>query len=90
MYVKNFRLLTSNELLCAVICRVSLIQRAEFSSERKSLPHDSKLLSLNLFLDSNDIIGGRLSSHTLLSYILKHTMLMPKNQKEDYRLLPFN
>ena len=54
--------LTSSELQCAVICIVSLIQRPEFPSERKCLrerkplPHDSKLLPLNLLLDRDDII----------------------------------
>lgn len=90
--------LTSSDLHGAIIRIVSLIKKNQFPSElkclseEKSLAGDCKFLSLNLFLDTNDIshVGGRVSNNCYFTYDQKHQMLLPKNYKFTNKLIMHN
>ncbi|GBN03289.1 hypothetical protein AVEN_120189-1 [Araneus ventricosus] len=82
--------LTAAELVAEENLIIQLLQEQEFSVEihtlrgNKPLPHNSKLLSLNIFEDESGIIrvGGRLSKHLYLSTLninRKHPILLPKD-----------
>ncbi|GBL82881.1 hypothetical protein AVEN_106398-1 [Araneus ventricosus] len=65
---------------------IILIQQSEFDQEIKCLvatkpiPKSSKLLSLDVFMDSDGIlgVGGRLSKHPTFPYDQKFTKIVPK------------
>ncbi|GFX93538.1 integrase catalytic domain-containing protein [Trichonephila clavipes] len=66
---------------------VKTIQHAEYSQEishlkyHKPIPRSSKLISLNIFLDEDEIlrIGGRLNKQPTLSFDQKFPIIIPKH-----------
>ncbi|UYV84382.1 hypothetical protein LAZ67_X001975 [Cordylochernes scorpioides] len=78
--------LTSQDLKDSLLQIVKIIQRCEFTPEINAciknipLPRKSKLISLNIFIDSQGIlrVGGRLR-HSDLDIDQKHPMLIPKD-----------
>ncbi|GFW74204.1 integrase catalytic domain-containing protein [Trichonephila clavipes] len=66
---------------------VKTIQQAEYSQEishlkyHKPIPRSSKLISLNIFLDEDEIlrIGGRLTKQPTLSFDQKFPIIIPKH-----------
>ncbi|GFW63505.1 integrase catalytic domain-containing protein [Trichonephila clavipes] len=66
---------------------VKTIQQAEYSQEishlkyHKPIPRSSKLLSLNIFLDEDEIlrVGGRLTKQHTLSFDQKFPIIIPKH-----------
>ncbi|GFW16581.1 integrase catalytic domain-containing protein [Trichonephila clavipes] len=66
---------------------VKTIQQAEYSQEKshlkyhKPIPRSSKLLSLNIFLDEDEIlrVGGRLTKQPTLSFDQKFPIIIPKH-----------
>ncbi|UYV81292.1 hypothetical protein LAZ67_20000677 [Cordylochernes scorpioides] len=78
--------LTSQDLKYSLLQIVKIIQRCEFTPEINAciknipLPRKSKLISLNIFIDSQGIlrVGGRLR-HSDLGIDQKHPMLIPRD-----------
>ncbi|UYV79361.1 hypothetical protein LAZ67_17002296, partial [Cordylochernes scorpioides] len=78
--------LTSQDLKDSLLQIVKIIQRCEFTPEINAciknipLPRKSRLISLNIFIDSQGIlrVGGRLR-HSDLDIDQKHPMLIPKD-----------
>ncbi|UYV83509.1 hypothetical protein LAZ67_23001272 [Cordylochernes scorpioides] len=78
--------LTSQDLKDPLLQIVKIIQRCEFTPEINAciknipLPRKSRLISLNIFIDSQGIlrVGGRLR-HSDLDIVQKHPMLIPKD-----------
>ncbi|UYV61907.1 hypothetical protein LAZ67_1007032 [Cordylochernes scorpioides] len=78
--------LTSQDLKDSLLQIVKIIQRCEFTPEINAciknipLPRKRKLISLNIFIDSQGIlrVGGRLR-HSDLDIDQKHPMLIPKD-----------
>ncbi|UYV73931.1 hypothetical protein LAZ67_11001496 [Cordylochernes scorpioides] len=78
--------LTSQDLKDSLLKIVKIIQRCEFTPEINAciknipLPRKSRLISLNIFIDSQGIlrVGGRLR-HSDLDIDQKHPMLIPKD-----------
>ncbi|UYV67559.1 hypothetical protein LAZ67_5001210 [Cordylochernes scorpioides] len=78
--------LTSQDLKDSLLQIVKNIQRCEFTPEINAciknipLPRKSRLISLNIFIDSQGIlrVGGRLR-HSDLDIDQKHPMLIPKD-----------
>ncbi|UYV83440.1 K02A2.6-like [Cordylochernes scorpioides] len=78
--------LTSQDLKDSLLQIVKIIQRCEFTPEINAciknipLPRKSRLISLNIFVDSQGIlrVGGRLR-HSDLDIDQKHPMLIPKD-----------
>ncbi|GFU60873.1 integrase catalytic domain-containing protein [Trichonephila clavipes] len=66
---------------------VKTIQQAEYSQEishlkyHKTIPRSSKLLSLNIFLNEDEIlrVGGRLTKQPTLSFDQKFPIIIPKH-----------
>ncbi|GFV63238.1 integrase catalytic domain-containing protein [Trichonephila clavipes] len=66
---------------------VKTIQQAEYSQEishlkyHKPIPRSSKLLSLNIFLEEDEIlrVGGRLTKQPTLSFDQKFPIIIPKH-----------
>ncbi|UYV80338.1 hypothetical protein LAZ67_18002516 [Cordylochernes scorpioides] len=78
--------LSSNELDNSIRTLIQIIQSSEFKTEiqccnqSKVLPSNSKLLSLNPFIDSSGIlrVGGRLRKSNL-QFNEKHPIILPHN-----------
>lgn len=78
--------LSCDELNAAETTILRLVQQETFQDEyncitnNKSLPRNSKLLQLNPFIDTNDLmrVGGRLEN-AMMSYSRKHPIIMPQN-----------
>ncbi|UYV84811.1 hypothetical protein LAZ67_X003588, partial [Cordylochernes scorpioides] len=78
--------LSSNELNNSIRTLIQIIQSSEFKTEiqccnqSKVLPSNSKLLSLNPFIDSSGIlrVGGRLRKSNL-QFNEKHPIILPHN-----------
>ncbi|GFS96507.1 integrase catalytic domain-containing protein [Trichonephila clavipes] len=79
--------LKSKEVESAHKFLVKTIQQAEYSQEishlkyHKPIPRSSKLLSLNIFLDKDEIlrVGGRLTKQPTLSFDQKFPIIIPKH-----------
>ncbi|GFW99952.1 integrase catalytic domain-containing protein [Trichonephila clavipes] len=79
--------LKSEEAESAHKFRVKTIQQAKYSQEishlkyHKPIPRSSKLLSLNIFLDEDEIlrVGGRLTKQPTLSFDQKFPIIIPKH-----------
>ncbi|GFX23518.1 integrase catalytic domain-containing protein [Trichonephila clavipes] len=79
--------LKSEEVESAHKFLVKIIQQAEYSQEishlkyHKPIPRSSKLLSLNIFLDEDEIlrVGGRLTKQPTLSFDQKFPIIIPKH-----------
>ncbi|GFW03549.1 integrase catalytic domain-containing protein [Trichonephila clavipes] len=79
--------LKSEEVESAHKFLVKTIQQAEYSQEishlkyHKPIPRSSKLLSLNIFLDEDEIlwVGGRLTKQPTLSFNQTFPIIIPKH-----------
>ncbi|GFX28720.1 integrase catalytic domain-containing protein [Trichonephila clavipes] len=79
--------LKSEEVESAHKFLVKTIQQAEYSQEishlkyHKPIPRSSKLISLNIFLDEDEIlrVGGRLTKQPTLSFDQKFPIIIPKH-----------
>ncbi|GFW97140.1 integrase catalytic domain-containing protein [Trichonephila clavipes] len=79
--------LKSEEVESAHKFLVKTIQQAEYSQEishlkyHKPIPRSSKLISLNIFLDEDEIlrVGGRLTKQPTLSFHQKFPIIIPKH-----------
>ncbi|GFU77361.1 integrase catalytic domain-containing protein [Trichonephila clavipes] len=79
--------LKSEEVESAHKFLVKTIQQAEYSQEishlkyHKPIPRSSKLLSLNIFLDEDEIlrVSGRLTKQPTLSFDQKFPIIIPKH-----------
>ncbi|UYV71900.1 hypothetical protein LAZ67_9000991, partial [Cordylochernes scorpioides] len=78
--------LSSSELTSSIHNIIRFIQSSEFQSEitcckqKKSLPTNSRLLSLNPFIDESGLlrVGGRLH-HSNLQFDEKHPIILPRD-----------
>ncbi|UYV72585.1 hypothetical protein LAZ67_9003861 [Cordylochernes scorpioides] len=77
---------SSSELTSSIHNIIRFIQSSEFQSEitcckqKKSLPTNSRLLSLNPFIDESGLlrVGGRLH-HSNLQFYEKHPIILPRD-----------
>ncbi|UYV63214.1 hypothetical protein LAZ67_2003462 [Cordylochernes scorpioides] len=84
--IQRLSFLTSQDLKDSLLQIVKIIQRCEFTPEINAciknipLPRKSRLISLNIFINSQGIlrVGGRLR-HSDLDIDQKHPMLIPKD-----------
>ncbi|XP_072389396.1 uncharacterized protein [Diabrotica undecimpunctata] len=82
---RTFTNLTCEEIACSLICLIRIVQNQSFSDDFTHLKkhgkvdHKSKLLTLNPFLDQDDIIrvGGRIHNADI-SYERKHPIVIPQ------------
>ena len=80
--------LTTEELKSSLLLLVKDVQSEGFSTEidclkaKKTIPCGSKLISLNPFLDKDDVlrVGGRLDQATMV-YDRKYPIILPKNHE---------
>lgn len=79
---KRVGVLSSTEMVSALIVLVKYTQQIHFENEITSKKFSKPLRKLQVFVDDDDLlrVGGRLK-HSTLSFTLKHPLLLPRSSE---------